>query len=60
MTTLCTSILAEMGVLGSIEVQDFQLGLIPLDKDVLSLEYEDVYRKINLVSLHPLSLRIPL
>lgn len=49
MTTLCTSVLSDMGVLGSIEVQEFQLGLIPLEKDLLSLEYDDVYRKLFLV-----------
>ncbi|ORY82401.1 putative ATP binding protein [Leucosporidium creatinivorum] len=48
MTTLCTSTLSELGVLGSIDVQEFQLGLIPLEKDLLSLEYEDVYRKLFL------------
>jgi len=50
MTTLCTSTLSDLGVLGSIDVQEFQLGLIPLEKDLLSLEYEDVYRKLFLVS----------
>lgn len=50
MTTLCTSVLSDMGVLGSIDVQEFQLGLIPLEKDLLSLEYDDVYRKLYLVS----------
>ncbi|GAA6009557.1 hypothetical protein JCM11491_003604 [Sporobolomyces phaffii] len=48
MTSLCTAILADAGVLGSIDVQDFQLGFIPLDKHVLSLEYEDVYKRIHL------------
>lgn len=50
MTSLCTTILADAGVLGSIDVQDFQLGFIPLDKEVLSLEYEDVYKRIYLVN----------
>ncbi|GAA5873302.1 hypothetical protein JCM1840_000022 [Sporobolomyces johnsonii] len=48
MTTLCTTVLSDLGVLGSIDVQDFQLGLIPLEKDVLSLEYEDVWKKTAL------------
>jgi len=51
MTSLCTTVLADAGVLGSIDIQDFQLGFIPLDKEVLSLEYEDVYKRIYLVSL---------
>lgn len=50
MTTLCTSILSDLGVLGSLDVQEFQLGLIPLEKDLLSLEQDDVYRKLYLVS----------
>lgn len=49
MTALCTTVLSDLGVLGSLEIQEFQLGLIPLEKDVLSLEYEDVWRKIELV-----------
>lgn len=49
-TTLCTSILSDLGVLGSLDVQEFQLGLIPLEKDLLSLEQDDVYRKLYLVS----------
>ncbi|KAJ8295842.1 Vacuolar protein sorting-associated protein 33A [Rhodotorula toruloides] len=48
MTALCTTVLSDLGVLGSLEIQEFQLGLIPLEKDVLSLEYEDVWRKIEL------------
>lgn len=50
MTTVCTTLLSDLGVLGSIDVQEFQLGLIPLEKDLLSLESEDVWRKLALVS----------
>lgn len=49
MSTLCTSVLSDLGVLGSLDVQEFQLGLIPLEKDLLSLEYEDVWKKLCLV-----------
>ena len=49
MTTLCTNLLSDLGVLGSVEVQEFQLGLIPLDKDVLSLETDDAWRRMALV-----------
>lgn len=49
MTSLCTTALSDLGVLGSIELQELQLGLIPLEDDVLSLEYEDVWRKTELV-----------
>lgn len=54
MTTLCTTLLSDLGVLGSIEVQELQLGLIPLEKDVLSLEYEETWKKTELV--RPLAL----
>lgn len=50
MTSICTQTLSELGVLGSIDIQEFQLGLIPLERDLLSLEYDDVYRKLALVS----------
>ncbi|KPV76525.1 uncharacterized protein RHOBADRAFT_35168 [Rhodotorula graminis WP1] len=52
MTTLCTTVLSDLGVLGSIEVQELQLGLIPLEKDVLSLEYEDSWKKTELDGDH--------
>ncbi|TKA57381.1 hypothetical protein B0A53_00610 [Rhodotorula sp. CCFEE 5036] len=48
MTSLCTSILSDLAVLGSLKIQELQLGLIPLENDVLSLEYEDVWRKTEL------------
>ena len=34
-------------MLGSLDVQEFQLGLIPLESDLLSLEAEDVWRRIE-------------
>ncbi|GAA5921573.1 hypothetical protein JCM3775_003112 [Rhodotorula graminis] len=52
MTTLCTTVLSDLGVLGSIEVQELQLGLIPLEKDVLTLEYEDSWKKTELDGDH--------
>lgn len=53
MTSLCSTILSDLGVLGSLEIQELQLGLIPLEKDVLSLEYENVWRTVELVSRVP-------
>lgn len=49
MTTLCTNLLSDLGVLGSIQVQEFQLGLIPLERDILSLETDDAWRRMALV-----------
>ncbi|GAA6013482.1 hypothetical protein JCM8202_000701 [Rhodotorula sphaerocarpa] len=48
LTSLCSTALSDLGVLGSLEIQELQLGLIPLEKDVLSLEYEETYRKVEL------------
>lgn len=50
MTTLCTNLLSDLGVLGSVEVHEFQLGLIPLERDILSLEIDDAWRRMALVS----------
>ncbi|KAL8286886.1 hypothetical protein RQP46_003892 [Phenoliferia psychrophenolica] len=47
LTSLCTTVLSTLGVLGSLEVQEFQLGLIPLESDLLSLEAEDVWRRVE-------------
>ncbi|KAM0747571.1 putative ATP binding protein [Meredithblackwellia eburnea MCA 4105] len=50
LTPVCTSILADLGVLGSLDVQEFQLGLIPLESDLLSLEGEraECWKKLEL------------
>jgi hypothetical protein len=48
--TVCTSILQDNGVYGQIDIEAFPLELIPLEKDVLSLEVPDSYKSIFLVS----------
>ncbi|GAA6038956.1 hypothetical protein JCM8097_000593 [Rhodosporidiobolus ruineniae] len=48
MTTLCATVLSDLGVLGSLNIQELQLGLIPLERDVLSLEVDDAYKKLEL------------
>ncbi|BGP14406.1 hypothetical protein JCM10213_004530 [Rhodosporidiobolus nylandii] len=48
MTSLCTSVLSDLGVLGSLDIQEFQLGLIPLERDVLSLEADESWKKTEL------------
>jgi hypothetical protein len=52
MTALCTAVLSDLGVFGSIEIHEFPMGFIPLEKDLLSMEYEDVYRKLSLVRVY--------
>lgn len=49
MTAPCTQLLTNLGVLGSIDIHDFQMGFIPVDPDVLSLESDDVYKHMALV-----------
>lgn len=50
MMVVCRDALEQLGVLGSVEIHEYQLGLIPLEKDVLSLEAENVWKRISLVS----------
>jgi hypothetical protein len=49
-SALCTSILQETGVYGQIDIEAFPMELIPLEKDVLSMEVPDSYKSIFLVS----------
>ena len=37
---LCKEVLKEQGVLGDLKILDFNFDLIPLEKDLLSLEME--------------------
>ena len=45
-TCLCKEALENAGVYGSIEILDLHFDLIPLEKDLLSLEMEDCFRKM--------------
>ena len=46
-TVLCERILEDCGVLGSIQIDEFPLWLIPFDEDVLSLEIDSVFNEVN-------------
>jgi len=46
-TVICERILEECGVLGSIQVDEFPLWLIPFDEDVLSLEIDSVFSDVT-------------
>jgi hypothetical protein len=39
-TQICKNALSEAGVLGSVQVKEFDLNFVPLEKDVFSLEEE--------------------
>ncbi|QDZ22765.1 vacuolar protein-sorting-associated protein [Chloropicon primus] len=46
-TVICERILEDCGVLGSLQVDEFPLWLIPFDEDVLSLELNSVFNEVN-------------
>ncbi|KAH8926693.1 Sec1-like protein [Atractiella rhizophila] len=48
-TSLCKTTLEDLGVYGSIDLHEFPLGLLTLERDLLSMELDtSVYRKIFL------------
>lgn len=48
-TSLCVSALEDAGVYGSVDVQPFPLEFLTLERDVLSLEYENSYKSLFMV-----------
>ncbi|SCZ99564.1 BZ3500_MvSof-1268-A1-R1_Chr3-1g06103 [Microbotryum saponariae] len=48
LTAPCQALLSDLGVLGSLDIHEFQLGLITLESDLLSLEMEDSYKRLEL------------
>ena len=50
-TTLCDRILEEEGVLGEVNISSYQLEFIPLEDDLVSLEWESVWREIYVVRI---------
>lgn len=50
-STLAARILEEEGVLGEITVSSYNLQFIPLEDDVISLEYDTAFKEIWVVSL---------
>lgn len=53
-TLVVEKILEEEGVLGDLTIQEFPLLFIPLEEDVLSLELENSFEELYLVSLMPI------
>ncbi|KAK0198763.1 Sec1-like protein [Armillaria mellea] len=45
-STLVTRILEEEGVLGDVSISSYNLQFIPIEEDVVSLEYESVFKDI--------------
>jgi vacuolar protein sorting-associated protein 33A len=60
-TLVSNKILEEAGVIGDVNVSEFPLYFLPLDQDLLSLELEDSFSDLFLVSLNikPASLDFP-
>ena len=46
----CERILEQEGVHGNVTIDEFPLDLVPLDKDILSLELPEFLRSVFLVS----------
>lgn len=51
-STLVTRILEEEGVLGDVTISSYNLQFIPTEEDVLSLEVENAFKEIWVVSMH--------
>ena len=51
-STLATRILEEEGVLGEITVSSYNLQFIPLEDDVISLEYDTAFKEIWVVRIY--------
>jgi hypothetical protein len=49
-SVLITQILEEEGVLGDVTVLPYNLQFIPLEEDVLSLEHDNAFKEIWVVS----------
>ena len=46
---VCEQVLEQEGVYGHVEIDELELDLIPLDRDILSLELPDFFRSFYLV-----------
>lgn len=51
-TLVSNKILEDEGVLGDVNVSEFPMYFLPLEDDVLSLELEDAFMELYLVSLN--------
>ena len=49
-TLVCDKILEEEGVLGDVSIAEFPMYFLPLEKDLLSLELEESFGDLYLVS----------
>lgn len=59
-TSVCASTLEDLGVLGSVDIYEFPMALIPLERDLLSMElgassYKDVFLESNYDSIYELA-----
>jgi hypothetical protein len=46
-TVACEQVLEDEGVLDSIEIGEFNLGFLPFDNDLISLEMDNVFRQVS-------------
>lgn len=57
---MCASILEDLGVLGSVDIHEFPMALIPLEQDLLSMElgaqaYKDIFLDANYDSIYEMA-----
>ena len=48
-TLVCSKVFEDAGVLGDISLEELPLYFLPVDQDVLSLEFEDSFADLYLV-----------
>ena len=48
---VCEHVLEQEGVYGYVEIEELQIELIPLDRDILSLEIPEFFRSFYLVCI---------
>lgn len=45
-TVACEQVLEDEGVLENTEIGEFNLGFLPIDNDLITLEMDDVFRQV--------------
>lgn len=50
-STLVSRILEEEGVLGDVTISSYNLQFIPVEEDVISLEYDSAFKELWVVSI---------
>ncbi|KAJ5080378.1 vacuolar protein sorting-associated protein 33a [Anaeramoeba ignava] len=60
-TEICENILAQRGVKGGLVIREFKMDIVPLDEDLLSMEFEESFKEIiegDITSLYDIATAI--